>query len=90
MTTPDAPTSQKKVMTGEAIHSIGRPMTKRPVYRCFCVMVCSPNCTGSAAGERVSKQMLSQEDNQPNLLMAAKPPTKKTMAMSRMGLLMRA
>lgn len=27
----DDPTSQKKVETGEAIQSMGRPMTKRPI-----------------------------------------------------------
>jgi len=45
-------TSQKKVATGEAHHKRGKPITNSAVYKCFWVMVCSPNCVDSGAIKR--------------------------------------
>lgn len=47
--TPDAPISQKIVEMGDDNQRRGIPITKSPVYRCFCVTVCSPNCVASGA-----------------------------------------
>jgi hypothetical protein len=50
-----APMIQNTVENGADHQSAGMPRTKRPVYRCFCVMVCSPTCVASGAGVPVRK-----------------------------------
>jgi hypothetical protein len=46
---------QNTVENGADHQSAGMPRTKRPVYRCFCVMVCSPTCVASGAAVPVRK-----------------------------------
>lgn len=43
----DEPTSQKKTEKGDAMKSIGRPMTKRAMYMVFWVMTVLPTSSGS-------------------------------------------
>jgi hypothetical protein len=45
----DAPISQKNVPNGPAHQSMGMPIANRVVYKCFWVIVCSPNCVASGA-----------------------------------------
>jgi hypothetical protein len=83
--TPDAPINQKMVEMGDDNQRRGIPITKRPVYRCFCVTVCSPNCVASGA---VKEEKLSIEDqitnvNIPKRLIAAKPSTRKAREIRR-------
>lgn len=50
MRIPEAPTNQKKVPMGDDSQRRGMPITNSPVYKCFWVTVCSPNCVASGAG----------------------------------------
>lgn len=85
--TPDAPINQKIVEMGDDNQRRGIPITKRPVYRCFCVMVCSPNCAASGAVKEDNKLSVKSKrrnvNNIPKRLIAAKPSTRKAREISR-------
>lgn len=49
MINEDAPTNQKNVPSGDDHHNRGMPMTKRVMYKDFCVIVVSPNCICAGA-----------------------------------------
>lgn len=77
---PEAPTNQKRVPKGDDIQRRGIPMTNKPVYKCFWVMLCSPICVASGAGRKVLINGIRGEGEEldaPNLLIAANPKTRK-------------
>jgi hypothetical protein len=56
----DEPTSQKKTDTGEENHSMGMPITNKPVYNDFCVITWPANCKGSVAASQRSHLTLTK------------------------------